>query len=160
MTLTRSATARASVTYTKPASAWPSATLLATARASDSWLTTFPRTAERPNLRSTVRVYAPTGTAGPATTSFTGLRLKSEIVLMRAGFDLGTMSASRFAVKVTGFPTSPSRWRRCALRGAAAAKRSAGAPFRICVSSVPELPKLYSCPGSNLPNASVSEDAA
>jgi hypothetical protein len=73
---------------------------------------------------------------------------------------LGTISASRFAVNVTGFSTSPSWNRRCVLTGDAAAYRSAGAPFRICVSSVVELPKLYLGCESNALNASVSDEAA
>ena len=48
--------ARASVTYTKPASASPSTTLPTTPFTSDSWLTTLASALERPRLRSTVRV--------------------------------------------------------------------------------------------------------
>ena len=76
-TLTWSLTARASVTYTNPASAWPSATLPVTALTSDSRLTTLLSTLESPIFRSTVIVYPPTGTAGAATTSFTGLLRRS-----------------------------------------------------------------------------------
>jgi hypothetical protein len=46
------------------------------------------------------------------------------------------------------------------LSGAAAAKRSAGAPFRICVSSVFDPAKLYFGAGSKARNTSVSEAAA
>ena len=45
-------------------------------------------------------------------------------------------------MNVTGLSTSPARKRRCVLSGAAEAKMSAGAPFRICVSSAFEPAKL------------------
>ena len=77
-----------------------------TALTSASWLTTFESTASSSSLRSTVRVYAPTGTAGPAITSLTGFRRRSKTERIPAGFDLGTISASRFEVKVTGLSTS------------------------------------------------------
>ena len=62
---------------------------------------------------------------------------------MPAGFDFGTISASRFAVNVTGLSTMPAAKSRCVLSGAAEAKMSAGAPCRICVSSTFEPAKLY-----------------
>ena len=61
---------------------------------------------------------------------------------MPAGLDFGTMSASRLAVNVTGLSTIPALNSRCVLRGAAEAKMSAGAPFRIWVSSAFDPAKL------------------
>ena len=61
---------------------------------------------------------------------------------------------------MTGFSTSPCPKSRCVLSGAADAKRSAGAPFLICVSSVFDPAKLYFCAGSNARNTSVSDAAA
>jgi hypothetical protein len=61
---------------------------------------------------------------------------------MSAGFDFGTIRTSRFAVNVTGLSAIPALNRRCVLSGAAEAKMSAGAPFRICVSSAFEPAKL------------------
>jgi hypothetical protein len=88
------------------------------------------------------------------------LRFRSYTEWRSAGFDFGTIRASRFEVKVTGLSTSPCPKRRCVFRGAAEAKISAGAPFRICVSSVFEPAKLYRCAGSNDRKTSVSEAAA
>ena len=62
--------------------------------------------------------------------------------VMPAGFDFGTISARRLAVNVTGLSTSPALNSRSAFSGAAEAKMSAGAPFRICVSSVFDPAKL------------------
>ena len=77
-----------------------------------------------------------------------------------AGFDLGTISASRFDVNVTGFSTCPCVKSRCVLSGAADAKMSAGAPLRICVSRAFEPAKLYRWFGSNARKTSVSDAAA
>ena len=82
------------------------------------------------------------------------------MVRIPAGFDFGTISARRFAVNVTGLSTSPARNRRCVFNGAAEAKMSAGAPFRIWVSSALEPAKLKFCAGSNVLNTSVNEAAA
>ena len=60
-----------------------------------------------------------------------------------AGFDLGTIKARRFEVKVTGFATCPCVNSLCVLSGAADAKMSAGAPLLICVSRAFEPAKLY-----------------
>ena len=57
MTLTSFSTVAASVRYTKPASASPSATFASTLRTSGSWLTTFDSTAAlMPRLRRICRV--------------------------------------------------------------------------------------------------------
>ena len=85
---------------------------------------------------------------------------RSNTERMPAGFDLGTISASRLEVNATGLPTSPSLKRRWAFSGAAEANRSAGAPFLICVSSAFEPAKLYRWARSKLLNASVSDEAA
>src|SRR5689334_11913446 len=108
MTLTLSRTDRASVTYAKPASATPSATLVVSAATSRSWLTAARTTEDRPRLPSTWRVYMPTGTVDEPTTVFTpGLR-RSNTVLIPAGLFTGTISTSLLVAKITGFSTRPA----------------------------------------------------
>ena len=80
--------------------------------------------------------------------------------MIPAGFDFGTISASRLAVNVTGLSTRPAANSRCVLTGLAEAKMSAGAPFLICVSSTLEPAKLYFGALSKAWKTSVNEAAA
>ena len=77
-----------------------------------------------------------------------------------AGLLFGTTITSLFRVKLTGLPTWPDAKRFAGLVVFADRKTSAGAPFLICVASVPELPNEYVGSLSIAGSTSVSDAAA
>ena len=61
---------------------------------------------------------------------------------MPAGFDFGTITVRRLKARNLGFSTRPSRYSSWVKFGAAEAKTSAGAPWRIWSARVFEPAKL------------------
>src|SRR6266508_851156 len=153
-----------SLTYTMPASASPSETLVTTALTLSSCETGLTVT---PALSRACWAYLPAGTSGAASTTFRSGLARSDSSLMPLGLPLTTMIWSRLLAKFCGVATRSVTLPMLVV--SAEANTSAGAPCWIWVASawlpaklkvtlVPPLAAVYCSP--ILVNAAVSDAAA